>query len=122
MENRFKNMSLAIWELLDSYQPNIIYIEETYAARNPQTTKILTRLQGVIYAWCMNHDCEFNTISPASWRRQLSFKQNRNIKRDALKKQSVKYILEHYSLGVSDDEADAICIADAVLKMCGEQL
>ena len=39
------------------------------------------------------------------------------MKRDQLKEQSVKYVFENYELHVGDDEADAICIADAVMKM-----
>ena len=117
MENRFKSMSKAIWQKLNEYKPNIIYIEETYMANNPQTSKILTRLQGVVYAWCFNNDCEFNTIRPTSWRRHLNFQQGKNIKRQQLKEQSITYVLENYKLEVTDDESDAICIADAVIKM-----
>ena len=117
MENRFESMSKEIWKKLDDYRPNIIYIEETYMANNPQTSKILTRLQGVVYAWCINNDCEFNTIRPTSWRKQLNFQQGKNVKREQLKKQSLQYVLENYRLEVTDDEADAICISDAVIKM-----
>ena len=117
MENRFESMSKEIWKKLDDYIPNIIYIEETYMANNPQTSKILTRLQGVVYAWCFNNDCEFNTIRPTSWRKQLNFQQGKNVKREQLKIQSIEYIKNNYGLEVTDDEADAICIADAVVKM-----
>lgn len=117
MENRFESMSKEIWKTLDVYRPNIIYIEETYMANNPQTSKILTRLQGIIYAWCFNNDCEFNTIRPTSWRKQLNFQQGKNVKREQLKKQSIEYVKNNYGLEVMDDEADAICIADAVVKM-----
>ena len=117
MENRFESMSRGIWRALDKYRPNIIYIEETYMANNPQTSKILTRLQGVVYAWCFNNGCEFNTIRPTSWRKQLCFTQGKNVKRDQLKKQSIQYVLDNYGLEVTDDESDAICIADAVMKM-----
>lgn len=117
MESRFGSMSKGIWKILDEYKPNIIYIEETYMANNPQTMKILTRLQGVVYSWCMNNDCEFNTIKPTSWRKQLNFAQGKNVKREKLKEQSVDYVLNNYGIEVSDDESDAICIADAVMKM-----
>ena len=69
----------------------------------------------------MNHGCEFNTIRPTSWRKQLSFSQGKNIKRDQLKEQSVKYVSDNYGLNVGDDEADAICIADAVIKLYGDK-
>lgn len=121
MDIRFKEMSRKLWRILDIYKPNIVYVEETVVLRNAQTQRFLTRLQGVIYAWCINHDCEFNTIRPTSWRKHLSFSQGKNIKREQLKEQSKKYVLEHYKLNVGDDEADAICIADAVIKMFGEK-
>ena len=73
MDSRFNKMASGIWSLLDIYNPNIIYMEETYTARNPQTTKVLTRLQGVVYAWCITHECEFNTIRPTQWRKCLNF-------------------------------------------------
>lgn len=117
MESRFESMAKGIWTLLDMYRPNIIYIEETYMANNAKTMRILTRLQGVVYAWAMNHGCEFNTITPVSWRKQLSFAQGNKVKRTELKKQSVEYIKTKYDINVTDDEADAICIADAVLKI-----
>lgn len=114
-------MSHGLWSLLDICEPNIVYMEETYTSVNPQTTKILTRLQGVVYAWCMNNGCEFNTIRPTQWRKQLSFSQGKNVKREQLKEQSVKYVFDNYELNVDDDEADAICIADAVLKLYADK-
>lgn len=117
MESRFKSMSKGMWVFLEESRPNIIYIEETYMSRNAQTMKILTRLQGVVYAWCMNNECEFNTILPSQWRKYLKFTQSRGTKRQQLKEQSIKYVLENYNLDVTDDEADAICIGDAVIKM-----
>jgi len=117
MDSRFEAMSQKLWGVLEIYKPNIVCIEETVVLRNAQTQRFLTRLQGIIYAWCMNHGCEFNTIRPTSWRKQLSFSQGKNVKRDQLKEQSVHYVLENYNLNVGDDEADAICIGDAVMKI-----
>ena len=115
-DTRFESMVKGVWRVLNEYKPNIIYIEETYMARNPKTTKILTRLQGVVYAWCINNDCEFNVILPSQWRKQLSISQSKK-KREELKEQSIQYVLDKYQISVTDDEADAICIGDAVIKM-----
>ena len=115
--SRFESMSRGIWQFLNEYNPNIIYIEETYSAKNAQTTKILTRLQGVVYAWCLCNHCEFNTIAPAQWRKNLSFKQGKGMKREQLKEQSIKYVIDNYHIKVTDDEADSICIGNAVIKM-----
>lgn len=117
MDTRFEEMSHKLWSILNIYKPNIVYVEETVVLRNAQTQRFLTRLQGVIYAWCMNHGCEFNTIRPTSWRKQLSFAQGKNVKREQLKEQSIQYVFAHYGLNVGDDEAEAICIADAVIQM-----
>lgn len=121
MDSRFEQMSHELWTILEIYKPNIVYVEETVVLRNAQTQRFLTRLQGVIYAWCMNHECEFNTIRPTTWRKQLLFLQGKNIKRDQLKEQSVKYVFDNYGLNVGDDESDAICIGDAVIKMFGDK-
>ena len=45
---------------------------------------------------------------------------NKSVKREQLKKQSLQYVLDNYGLEVTDDESDAICIADAVVKMFNE--
>ena len=121
MSSRFESMSQKLWGVLEIYKPNIVFIEETVVLRNAQTQRFLTRLQGVIYAWCINHGCEFNTIRPTSWRSAIGMKQGRNVKRNQLKEQSVKYVFDNYGLNVGDDEADAICIGDAVMKMYGEK-
>ena len=116
MDSRFEEMSKSLWDNLSNNNPDVVYMEEVYSARDPRTSKFLSRLQGVVYSWCMNNNCEFNTITPSSWRKQLEFHQVKGVKRIQLKEQSIKYVLEHYDLKVNDDEADAICIGDAVIK------
>ena len=117
IENRFESMSIGIWNILDKIRPNIIYIEETYMHNNAQTMKILTRLQGVVYAWCINNGCKFNTITPKAWRKLLNFNQSKETKREQAKFQSIEYVKNNYDLNVSDDEADAICISAAICRL-----
>ena len=120
MESRFKKMAIGILGILDELNPDIVYIEETVVLRNAQTQRFLTRLQGVVYALCILHDCEFNTIRPTEWRKRIGIKQSKNIKREQLKQESIQYVKEKYCVDVGDDVADAICIGDAVIKMFGE--
>ena len=117
MEVRFSNMCLDIWKTLEMVKPTIVYAEETVVLRNAQTQRFLTRMQGVIYAWCMNNDCEFNTIRPTQWRSIIGIPQGRNVKREELKEQAIQYVKRKYDLIVNDDEADAICIGDAVINV-----
>lgn len=114
---RLEMMAKDVWNILEKHKPDIIYIEETYLGKNAQTLKNLTRLQGVVYAWCILNNCEFNTITPASWRKLLNFQQKKGLKRPELKVQSIQYVYDTYKLEVNDDEADAICIGDAVIQM-----
>lgn len=119
MDSRLKDMSVSLIHILNEFNPTILYIEDTVVLRNAQTQRFLTRLQGVIYGWCILHDCEFNTIRPTQWRKRLGFRQGKNVKRDQLKEQAINYVKEKYELEVNDDVADALCIGSAVLKMFG---
>lgn len=116
MDNRFKDMSFRIIDVLGNYKPDVIYIEDTVVVRNAQVQRFLTRLQGVIYYYCLENNCEFNTIRPTEWRKLLGFKQGKGTKREDLKKQSIQYVEEKYNVIVGDDEADAICIGTAIIN------
>lgn len=115
-DTRIKSMCLSIIDVLNRYYPNIIYIEETAVLRNANTQRLLTRIQGVVYGWCITNNCEFYTIRPSQWRKILGFSQGKNIKRDILKKQSIEYVKNNYNLNVGDDVADALCIGSAIIK------
>lgn len=119
MDSRFKKMSVALTEMLDEQNPDIIYIEETVVLRNAQTQRFLTRLQGVVAIWCFINNCDFNTIRPTQWRKLIGMTQGKSIKREQLKQAAIDYVKEKYNLDVNDDIADAVCIGDAVLKMFG---
>ena len=120
-DERQAAMAKGILEMLNTFSPNAVFIEETYMAQNAQTTKLLTRLQGVVYGWCLVNNAKFYTIRPTQWRKALGFVQNKNVKRKELKQQSIDYVEKKYRLKVTDDEADAICIADAAIKILKEK-
>ena len=109
MDERFAKMSLELIKTLNVYTPKIIYIEETVVVRNPSTQRFLTRLQGVIYGWAIINDCEFTTVRPTEWRK--------NVKRDQLKEEAISYIKEIFNIDVNDDEAEAVCIGLYALKL-----
>jgi hypothetical protein len=62
------------------------------------------------------NDCEFNTIRPTEFRKELDFVQGKNVKREELKQQAINYVKKIYNLEVNDDVADAICIGCAVIN------
>lgn len=117
MDKRFKNMAYNILTLLMEYKPYILYIEETVVPRNVSTQRFLTRLQGVMYGWCIMNDCEFNTIRPTEWRKLLGFEQGASVKRDQLKKKAIEYVEHTFSIEMTEDAAESVCIGLAVLQM-----
>lgn len=116
MEDRFKEMSLKLIHILDKYKPYIIYIEETVVNRNVAVQRFLTRLQGVIYGYCVLNNCEFNTIRPTSWRKLAGINQ-KGKKRDDLKKLAINAVYQRLGIIVGDDEAEAILIGIAALEL-----
>lgn len=115
MDSRFETMSLSLINALKEYKPDIVYIEEAVVVRNAQTQRFLTRLQGVIYGYCILNQCEFNAIRPTEWRKLVSIDQGKK-KREELKRESIKKVEEEFGLTVNDDEAEAILIGIAAIK------
>lgn len=115
MDDRFASMAEHIFEYLEKNSPYIIYMEETVVERNASTQRFLTRLQGIIYAYCMRHNCEFNTIRPTEWRKLVGIEQGKK-NRDKLKEEAVNLVKYKFGIEVTDDEAEAILIGLAVLN------
>ena len=116
METRIKKMALTIITYLDECLPDTIYIEETVVIRNANTQRMLTRLQGVVYGWCLTHNCSFHTIRPTTWRKLVGIRQGRK-KREELKQEAIALINNQFSINVNDDEAEAILIGKAAFLL-----
>lgn len=114
-------MGLKLWKGLDYYSPSIVFIEDTYSHGNPEMQKKLNRIQGVIFAWCITHGAEFNCVMPSSWRKYIpDFPNGKGVKRQEQKEFSVAYVADKYGFNPkTDDEADAILIGEAAIKMRG---
>ena len=110
MEKRFPLMTLMILHVLQEHMPDVVYIEECVVNRNVQTQRFLVRLQGAVAGWCLQHNCDFETVRPIEWRKRLGFKQGRNTKREELKAQAFSHVCEKYNQEFSEDECEAICI------------
>lgn len=119
---RIDKMCSELWSQLDYYSPTIVYAEDTYCNGNPDVQKKLNRIQGVVYAWCLIHHVEFNLLMPNAWRKHIpGFPLGKNVKRDEQKKFSIKYFSDNYGKTPwSDDEADAVCIGEAAIRMFNE--
>ena len=118
-DKRITEMSKLLWKGLDYYSPSTVYIEDTYCHGNPEVQKKLNRIQGVVFAWCLQHDAEFYCIMPSAWRKYIpEFPNGRSVKREQQKAYSIKYVQERYKISpASDDESDAILIGEAAIRM-----
>ena len=112
---KFDKMARALLDTLDYYKPNIIWLEEAVVTRNAQTQRVLLRLQGVVYTWCILNNCEFNTIRPAEWRKLCDAEFSG--KREELKAIAVQFVKDRYDIETTDDVAEAICIGNSILNM-----
>lgn len=119
---RIDKMCRELWFQLEHYSPTIVYAEDTYCHGNPDIQKKLNRIQGVVYAWCLIHCVEFNLLMPSAWRKYIpDFPQGKGVKRDEQKQFSIKHFINQYGRSpVSDDEADAVCIGEAAIRMFNE--
>ena len=115
MDERFYEMAKLIFNFLEKNKPYIIYMEETVVERNASTQRFLTRLQGIVYAYCMKNDCEFNTIRPTEWRKLVGIEQGKK-KREVFKKEAIYLVLKEFGITVTDDEAESILIGLAIIK------
>lgn len=112
-EERTKLMCIAILKQLTEYNPDIVYIEDSWNAVNVDVTKLLTRIMGVTYAWCLSKNKEWHSILPSQWRKYCGFEIGKK-KRQELKQMSIDYVKEKYGIDVNDDVSDCIALADGV--------
>lgn len=116
-DQRIDRMILAIYETLDAYNPEIIYQEFTWVARNPKTALLLTIIVGAVKGWAVSHDCEFKEIAPSAWRKILGLNEYKDNRKE-LKQKAINYIEETIGLTPeTDDVADAVCIGFAGCKI-----
>lgn len=119
IDERTEAMGKKLISALDYYKPTLVYSEDSFKGRNPKTMKCLCRLHGIVMGWCLSHDVEYHFIMPSAWRKYIpDFPNGRGSERDEQKEFSVTYVTDMYGfVPKTDDEADAICIGEAVIRM-----
>lgn len=114
---RFYHMCTHIIGLIKETQPDFVVFEDVSMQSNIATAILLARLQGVIVGMCLDCKVLFEIYKPSSWRKVLNFDQGKGIKRDDLKQQAKKYVLQTFGVAATEDQSEAICIGWAhILK------
>lgn len=95
--------------MIDDYKPSLILLEDVFCSTNKNTFKHLSQLLGGLEELANIKGLEIKVIPPSEWRKLLNVAPK--TKRKELKKISKQFVFENFSLDVSDDIADSICIA-----------
>lgn len=113
--DRIIYISNELKEVLRNFRPEFVVIEEMNVTRNMKTIRALSGLITTIEVMLRNRQALYVKLTPSQWRSSVGIqcKNERNI----LKGASAEYVREHYNENVNDDEADAICIAEAGSKV-----
>lgn len=109
--DRIIYISRELRRILQDFKPELIVIEEMNVTRNMKTIRALSGLLTEIEVMLRNRQALYVKMTPSEWRKKVGIKCKND--REMLKKASVDYVFEKYNENVSDDEADAICIAEA---------
>lgn len=115
-KQRWSMMVSNISQLILEKKPRVVVVEDTVLQRSPTTLKMLAQLQGAIIGCAQSLSLSCEVIYPTAWRKVLGIKQGK-CKREELKAKAMAYVKDRCRLGVTEDEADAICIGFAYCKM-----
>lgn len=112
---RLQKMCTTLLSFLNKEKPDIVSIETTVVTRNAEAQRTLTMILGVIYGWCITHNCEYVGLRPAEWRSCIS-KEKKGRKREELKLWSIHKVKELFDIECEDDQSDAILIGQALIN------
>ena len=117
VSERVRKMGLEICAQIEKAKPDELVIEEVAQQSNPQTLKLLARVQGIIIGFAAAHKIPVHILEPSKWRSTLGFKLGSQVKRDELKAQATEYIKKNYGLDLEIDICESICINEAAHKI-----
>ena len=110
-------MAKSLWKIIKKYKPNVLILENVQQQSSPATVIILARLAGMIIGYAEAHNVKTHILLPSQWRKALGYSQGAKVKRQELKQQSIDYVKNNFSLILSEDEAEAVCINAAAHKI-----
>lgn len=116
-DERSFEMVKELWKIMRKYKPAHLVLEDCQKQTSVSVLKTLMRLQGMLIGYAEAHGVEVHILLPVQWRKIMQFSQGPKVKRAELKQQSIDYVKEHYGLTVTDDESDAVCLAEAAHKI-----
>lgn len=105
-----------IEELIKTYKPDNMVIEDVQITMNAATAKSLLGLQFMIEVYAHRNNISCETYRTTKWRKILGLSNSRSLDRKAKKQETIDYVKDKYRIDVlKDDESDAVAIGTAYL-------
>ena len=109
-------MIVSILTVLQEEHPDQIIIEDSFLGKDPWTMKMLSRIQGAVLSYALMNHIPISFKNPNTWRMEIGIpltNGNNKYKREELKTFAFDFIKQNFLLQnpVTEDEAEAICIA-----------
>lgn len=105
-----------IENLIDTYKPDNMIIEDVQITMNAATAKSLLGLQFMIEVYAHRNNIFCETYRTTRWRKILGLSNSRALDRKAKKQETIDYVKDKYGIEIlKDDESDAIAIGTAYL-------
>ena len=116
-EIRVEEMIMSIYKVLSTYNPDIIVAEKNTVGRNARTERMLGHIVGSVKGYALAFYKEFTTLSPTEWRKAVKKDFACPRKREEAKECAIKMVKDKYGIDVSDNQAEAILIGDALVEI-----
>lgn len=122
-ENDTNWMSYKILEILSTYNPDIVIVEEAAVSRNMQTVRVLIMLIGVIKGWCISKNVFFDALKPTYWRKQIAGKDEViPRKRVESKVWAIEKVKLLFNIEEIDDVCEAILVGQAYINITSQHI
>lgn len=109
VEERSKQMMISVGQLIIQEHPDYVICEETWSAKNVETTKYLSFIIGAAMGKAFDNKILFEKVLPSQWRARVGLKQGKK-KRAELKQEAIEMVKQLYNFDPIEDEAEAILI------------
>lgn len=108
---RLKHLRDSLIHIIEQYEVDEVIFEDIQlqdnVGNNVATFKVLAEVIGVVAELLTELKIPYSAVLAGTWRKELGIAGNQ---RPVQKKNAQKYVKQRYSIDVSEDEADAICI------------
>lgn len=114
---RIQGMLIKISEVLEQYDIDIVYMEKAFNRSNTDTTMKLANLAGGVMYYCTKNGIKFVHPEPSVWRAKIGLQQGRGVKREVLKAEAIKIVINEYGIDEGDDVAESILLARSAFDL-----